>query len=357
MSFLKRLFAEPEHKTPMVRRRASRRPAPEFEIGYSFGDAMKFDPIRDISASGVYLLTETRWIPGSLVPLTLHPKACESAMPQQREITVPARAVRCGDDGVGWSFVPPEELDVDAWVNLVEGSLDQDSPNDLVGQFRMAEAVAFLSRITPSIGPGLRQLVRGERNNQHAANVVEIALETKRILSGREGYGALRAHEHVVLQVLEHGSWAEEGDIQRCWAGLLAASCMPEPSDESNLFLVDLFSQLAPIHIRIFTTTCRKATKVPAGNGTVTALPLEFSPDEMMKVSGSRDLIRIERDLFHLSLLGLMESEQKSAMLAVIDHARVTPTALGLQLYARCNGWGGSVAQFYGEPHPLAVMQ
>lgn len=337
----------------MERRRVVRRRAQGCQIGHFSGENVRVSAIRDISATGVYLLTPERWIPGAIVPLTLQPTHAFSTN-HQHHVTLHAKAVRCAEDGVGFSFIPPSDVDVDTWVDLIESSMNEETPDDIVGQFRMAEAVAFLNQIAPSTVSGLRHLIRGKLNNQHVSNVVEIALKTKRIVSGWENADALRVHEHVVLHVLEHGSWADEDEVQRLWAGLLAASCISEPADESNLFLIDLFSQLAPIHIRIFVAGCERVRKARTTNIDRAEVPLEFLPEEIMKISDSRDLVRIERDLFHLSELGLIESGEKSKTMSVIDRAKVTPTSLGLELYARCNAHRGALVDFYGVEHPAA---
>ncbi|HLY43290.1 MAG TPA: PilZ domain-containing protein [Terracidiphilus sp.] len=350
MSFLKSVFGP---KEPVERRRSVRRPAPGCEIGHFCGDGVRVNAIRDISAMGVYLLTEDRWIPGSRLPLTLH-STNEFPSDSKRHVTLHAKAVRCDEDGVGFSFVPPSDVDADSWVDLMESSVNEQAPDDIVGQFRMAEAIAFLGQIAPSTVGGVRQLIRGELNNQHVANVVEIALKTKGMVSGWEDVDALRVHEHVVLHVLEHGSWADEEETQRFWAGLLAASCMRDGADESNLFFVDLFSHLAPIHIRIFAAACERATTVLGTNGELSAEPLELSPAEIMRISHSRDLVRIERDLFHLSELGLIEGSEKSKTMTVIERAGVTPTRLGLELYARCHAHREAVPDFYAAGHPAA---
>jgi hypothetical protein len=58
--------------------------------------------IRDISSSGLYVVTEERWYRGTMVRMTL----TDSAEPiVERSITVHANSVRWGNDGVGLYFV------------------------------------------------------------------------------------------------------------------------------------------------------------------------------------------------------------------------------------------------------------
>ena len=60
--------------------------------------------IRDISATGLYVVTEERWYPGTLVLLTLTNTEGEGTA-AERSISVHSRAVRWGNDGVGLQFI------------------------------------------------------------------------------------------------------------------------------------------------------------------------------------------------------------------------------------------------------------
>lgn len=348
MNFLRNLFTDPPAPP---QRRAVRRFAPGLAAYHGSGADQKQGQVRDISAAGIYLVTDERWEPGTVIPLTLQPRdlVVESA---NRQITLQAKAVRTGTDGIGLCFVPPDELDMDAWVRLMDSAVDESEPDDIVGQFRTADAIAFLSHLSSSAETAVRLLIRGGLSNRRVANAVDLALIAKNKLSICEDRAELRAHEHVVLRITEDGSWADEDAIQQLWAGLLASSCMREPADESSLFLIDLFSQLAPIHVRILAAACQMVAKHISQTSVSASEQLICSADEIMKISGSRDLIRIERDILHLSELGLIESRSKSSTLCLINEANVTPTDLGLELYARSHGHRGALEDFYRAEVP-----
>jgi PilZ domain-containing protein len=66
--------------------------------------------IRDISATGMYVVSQEHWYPGTLVRITL--AAAESGeQSATNSVTVLARAVRDGNDGIGLEFVQPRTLD------------------------------------------------------------------------------------------------------------------------------------------------------------------------------------------------------------------------------------------------------
>jgi hypothetical protein len=60
-----------------------------------------------MSTSGVYVVTEDRWYPGTLVLITLQKAAGDADAQLLRSIGVQSKVVRSGPDGVGFTFVFP----------------------------------------------------------------------------------------------------------------------------------------------------------------------------------------------------------------------------------------------------------
>jgi hypothetical protein len=89
------------------RRKNDRQRIPQLVAFYWDGDAPMAHGVRDISPSGLYLLTDGRWYPGTMVMLTLQ-KNGEILAGSQQSIAVEAKVIRSGDDGVGLAFVLPE---------------------------------------------------------------------------------------------------------------------------------------------------------------------------------------------------------------------------------------------------------
>jgi hypothetical protein len=100
-SWLERwLFPEPQDP----RRKSPRKPAPGLTAHFFTGGAPQAHEIRDISAFGLYVVTAERWYPGTLIRMTLS-KPDGSGLPNECSITVQARSVRWGNDGVGLELV------------------------------------------------------------------------------------------------------------------------------------------------------------------------------------------------------------------------------------------------------------
>jgi hypothetical protein len=85
-------------------RKAPRDAAPGLAAYYWTGGPSTAHEIRDISSTGLYVVTEERWYPGTLVLMTLQNTAFGEEV-AERTICVHSRAVRWGKDGVGLQFV------------------------------------------------------------------------------------------------------------------------------------------------------------------------------------------------------------------------------------------------------------
>jgi len=86
------------------RRRAERSALPGLVAHYWDGGNPAPRKVRDISSSGIYLLTEQRWYLGTLMMITLQNNDSANDDPY-RSITVRAKVAQVGADGVGLAFV------------------------------------------------------------------------------------------------------------------------------------------------------------------------------------------------------------------------------------------------------------
>ena len=333
--------------SPPDRRRSERRNSPELAAYLWIGTLPKQAGIRDISSTGVYILTRERWAPGDTVSMTLQRKGpLEGSF--DRRVAVKAKAVRWGDDGIGLSFDLPMGMDLRLWQSPLKSASEQTEPEDILREFRVAGALAFLQRISPAAAGEAGRLLREGLSNFRVASALEIALNAERMLAFAPNADRLRAPSSIVLRILEDGSWADAESTQHMWAGLLTTSCSMSGRDESNLAFVNLLCQLTSSHVRILSVACTKATKFLAGLERISSRPITLSAKQMSEITGSRDLIRIQRDLEYLSDLGLLTTRSQATSFTPIEGTEIAPTSLGLQLFARCSGHRGAAHDFYG---------
>jgi hypothetical protein len=102
-------WLNPVAPTNSDRRKAHRRYVPGMVAYYYTGGAPKPHDVADISMTGLYLLTEDRWMPDTMIQMTLQ-KPCAKGERKQ-SITVLSKIVRRGSDGLAAEFVMPESLD------------------------------------------------------------------------------------------------------------------------------------------------------------------------------------------------------------------------------------------------------
>jgi hypothetical protein len=106
MSFLSGLFSK-------NRRRARRHESPRL-VGYLWtGGNSGPNQVRDVSKTGLFLVTNDRWYPGTLVRLVVQTSDAAEGRNEDKEaadrsISVQSKVVRHTEDGLGLEFYPIE---------------------------------------------------------------------------------------------------------------------------------------------------------------------------------------------------------------------------------------------------------
>ena len=80
---------------------------------YWTGGAPQAFHIADISNVGLYLLTDERWFPGTMILMTLQRTNTDGDDPDDF-ISVLTKVIRWGSDGVGLTFVPSNTVDLNS---------------------------------------------------------------------------------------------------------------------------------------------------------------------------------------------------------------------------------------------------
>lgn len=324
--------------------RAERRSVDQFAAYRWDGTGLAFDPVRNISASGLFLETNARWQPGTILALTLQREGPLELDPARR-ITTQAKVVRCGTDGVGLSFLwAKDDPELRLWDSLLESLIEQTRPAEMTSLARMVDAFAFLGRICSGGAQEIGEWVRTRASSHKILNAVSIALKAESLPEMRPEF---RINPQVAVRILEVGSGTDEEWLHGLWAGLLTASMSPKGRSTSTLEFVELFSQLTSIPLRIFTVVCTKSPKIVQETGAVQANPLACNLDELASTVGAR-VPQMERDLEVLA--GLRLIEKRSANVSALlrnNEINITPTELSLKLFALCHGHRGELRDFF----------
>ncbi len=323
-------------------KRAERRIPSGFAARRGNDPAAKPATIHDLSASGLYLLTEERWPLGELVPLTVHVEGTHliGTVPSgpEPELGVQARVIRHGPDGVGFSFVLPEGLDQNLWEVLMRNAVALTDAKTVWFTLKMLRTVLFLCRLCHAEAHDAIVLLGGELDEQRTETAFEIVFGTEELLAKEPGGDTLRADPKLVTSLVKFGSWAIDDLTKQLWMGLFATSCTAEGTDDSNQAFVDLLVNVTPTQSLIFVAACNKAMETMRENEDLPSTRVIFTPQEMMQLTGRTDISRIATDIAYLFNAELVEKNFDFTSYLPAEDFDITPAQLGLELYKRCKG-------------------
>ncbi|MDH4227726.1 MAG: DUF4393 domain-containing protein [Deltaproteobacteria bacterium] len=206
-------------------------------------------------------------------------------------------------------------------------------------------AGAFLGRICLPAAEEFGLYLEDKVSAWRTKNTANIVLGAKQILESQGGIKNKHAHPRLVHTILENGSWVEDTDIQKMWAGLLASSCTESGDCEENLMFSNLLKQLTSLQVKILKYACEHSEKYII---TPTGLPfsnaLYISTEKLKAITGVVDIHRLDRELDHLRSLELIIGGYNS----LGSNPEITPTALSMHLYVRGHGSEESPVSFFG---------
>lgn len=215
-----------------------------------------------------------------------------------------------------------------------------------VAKGTMEGAGAFLGRICLPAAEEFGLLLRDKVSHWRARNASRIASGAEKMLESQGGVAGLHAHPRIVGKVLEHGSWEDDPAVQDMWAGLLASACTEDGNDQRNLIFVNLLEQMTSPQAKLLRHACEAARKRKTVQGYIQAEDVIVANTEAMTLLGTSDIHDADVQLDHLRELGVLSIE--GGFQPDTDRAHITPSALGLHLYVRCNGYSGSPIDYFG---------
>jgi hypothetical protein len=325
---------------PLPERRSIIRLLVQGLIAYRLDDDEKrVYGVRDVSPTGLYLRTQEKWRPGSVVSLVLQQKSATDEQCEKR-VRVDLKAVRCDENGAGFSWVWPEGVEFEAWKRVHTKRSDETDSDYFLRELRLTRALGFLRQICPAAMEEMKLGLHKRLSNKRVASAVEIMLKAQNLLEQLRPRAKVQAHPDMVRRILENGSWTEDDWIRLWWGGLLVSSCDTKAPDTSNSTFIDLLAKLTPVHLRVLEFVCHKANERIAAGDAAPKLDLYSTSEELIEAVGSQSIARIQQTMGQLSSLALLAENSKPSYVAVTDKVktRTTPTTLALTMYARCNG-------------------
>ena len=226
------------------------------------------------------------------------------------------------------------------------------------------EASRFLNAIcypaAEEFGYLLRDKVRWWRIN----NISNTTIKAKNNFNINYDEFDLTASPRIVNSILKNSSWIDNDKIQDMWAGLLVSSCSKSGKDESNLIFINLLSQLTSSEVRILNYICINSEKNMTIHSIMYANELSISLKKLQEISGLFGIHNLDREIDHLRSLGLLwggfppiSKDTINAFKRPSDinsknsedfEADISPSALALNMYVRCNGSLQAPIEYFG---------
>jgi hypothetical protein len=316
--------------------RAERRPAAGLSALYKSDSALTPSGVKDISATGLYLVTEKQLTTGELITLTLQEEA-QPGSGSELQISIQAQVARQGDDGIGLAFVLPPGFDPKLWEVLVRNISTLTDKDQIAHVFHTLRAILFLYRLCQSGAEEVLQLTSGVLDSDRAETLARIAFLAENLLAAEPDADRMRAHPKLVARILSEGSWTADELTKQLWAGLLVSSCSVDAPNDSNGVLVDLLIQITPVQAKIFTYACERALDPPPDAESSPSTSVVLTPEEMIQITGVTDPYRNATDLAYLFNLGLIEKVFDFTSYHDVVEFDISPTTLALELYKHCH--------------------
>ena len=344
MSWLSDLKRTVQKFGAMEQPRAERRTASGLAASYGLDPTFAHAGIKNISATGIYLVTEKRLRTGEMITLTLEEEG-EPENSSELQISVHARVARQGEDGIGLSFVLPSGMDTNLWGVLVRNIVVLTDQAQIAQTFRTLRTILFLCHICQSGAEEAILLLGGQLDSDHIETLLKIALAAENQLASEPDASRMRAHPKLVANILKEGSWSLSEAIMQLWTGLLVSSCTVDAPDDSNLVFAKLLIHMTPNQAKIFIHGCERALASKPGDENSSSASIALSTDEMVALTGEHNLARNAGDVAYLFYLGMIPKIFGSTYVD-LESFDITPTSLALELFKHCHGDRGKI-----EPH------
>jgi hypothetical protein len=246
-------------------------------------------------------------------------------------------------------------------------SEEKDNSLDILGTKPLAKSIekttektlegtgALLSKICLPVAEEFGLFLKDKVKSWRAKNAEKILEKTENKLREQNLYNTkIKSHPLITHKILENSSWAIEDDIQNMWAGLLTSACTIEGKDDSNLTYINILSQMTNSQVKILNYACKNTNTYIYKEKLIQAKSITVELESILELTGYTEIHELDKDLDYMGKLGLISAF--SGGLTTYDEdfkdsnkikANITPSALGIHLYVRSNGYIGDPLKFF----------
>ena len=204
--------------------------------------------------------------------------------------------------------------------------------------------------------PGLEELgflIKDKVRRWRLNNIVRTLEKAKGRMNFDGQQLQLTANARVGLSIMEGCSEVDNDELQDLWAGLFVSSCTPDGRDDTNMNFADLLKRMSTVEARIVDYACKNSKKKLYPNKLIAAEKITVSFDELVKITGTDNIYRLDSELDHMRSIELLVSEAflGGGFMATDKNldANITPSPLALNLYYRTHSTGTTPIDFWGD--------
>lgn len=207
----------------------------------------------------------------------------------------------------------------------------------------------FLNLVcAPALGE-FGQLVQDKVRNWRLNNVVKMLQKAEGKLEYIDGTLQVKSHPRVAISIIEKSSFIDDETVQNMWAGLFASSCTQDGEDDENLIFIDLLEKLTFSQAKLLNYSIKNCKKILFQNGLVIPDKFYMHCDDIKKLTGLKDIHRIDRELDYLRTLGLIDEQEGGFSTGNELMANMTPSYLALSLFVKSQGSSLNPDEFWKE--------
>lgn len=156
----------------------------------------------------------------------------------------------------------------------------------------------------------------------------------------------------IARDVFYNGSFSDDEICAEYFGGILASSRSEDGKDDSNIFYLDIIKSLSSFELRLHYIIYQTLNKMLINNdygsniinigleSDVTSKHIYFNAQEIIKIINSHDIGPLLHILVSKKLIGSFETKLynlKSDATKAIYYLKLTPTPIGIQLFAIAN--------------------
>lgn len=183
------------------------------------------------------------------------------------------------------------------------------NPLNTLAKGAVEGAGAFLGRICNPAAEEFGLLLRDKVKHWRNKNFIEITKEAEKLIASKNTNHQPNLHPRILHSVYEDGSWSEDEELQKMWAGLLTSSCFDDGTDRSIIY-VDILSKISKNEAILFNYVCKSSEwRITVSENLVEALPVFTEPKNLKTLTGINNFEDIDEAISHLQLLGLVTHE------------------------------------------------